>query len=200
MGDRLFFESPVGDLMTPYGMVLGHPKTCAALMKEGADLLVFPGGSAESTKPENQKYSLAWGERYGFVRMAAQNGYNITPFGLVGPDDCFEHLLEGRELLDTLPGRLLGKLGLTEGLREDVLPPIPLGLFATPLPKPQPSYLGFGKTIEVPDYRGKQVPQKVLSSVREQTAAQINGQLKDMLLLRSQSTGNIGRLRRWLLN
>ena len=113
--------------------------------------------------------------------MAAQNGYNITPFGLVGPDDCFEHLLEGGELLDTLPGRLLGKLGLTEGLREDVLPPIPLGLFATPLPKPQPSYLGFGQTIEVPDYRGKEVPKKVLSSVRDQTAEQINEQLKNML-------------------
>lgn len=200
MGDRLFYESPVGDLMTPYGMVLGHPKTCAALMAAGADLLVFPGGSAESTKPESKKYSLDWGERYGFVRMAAQNGYNITPFGLVGPDDCYEHLLEGQDLLETFAGRMLGKLGLTDGLREDVLPPIPLGLLSTPLPKPQPCFLGFGDTIKVPDCRGKTVPKSVLSSVREQTAEQIDAQLKNMLLLRSQSTGAISRWRRWLLN
>jgi hypothetical protein len=199
MGDRLFYESPVGDLMTPYGMILGHPKTCKAMMEAGEDLLVFPGGSGESTKPESEKYTLSWGERYGFVRLAAQNGYNITPFGLVGLDDCYEHLLEGGELLDTWPGRMLGKLGLTEGLREDILPPIPLGLFSTPMPKPQPSFLSFGDTIEVPDCRDKTVSKEVLSSVRAQTAEQIDGLLKDMLLLRAQSTGKASRLRRWLL-
>ena len=65
LADRLFYESPIGNVMTPYGMVLAHPKTCAALMQAGADLLVFPGGSAEATKPEHKKYSLDWRERYG---------------------------------------------------------------------------------------------------------------------------------------
>ena len=38
-------------------------------------------------------------QRYGFVRMAALHGYNITPFGLVGPDDWFDHVVEGKDVV-----------------------------------------------------------------------------------------------------
>ena len=61
-------------------------------------------------------------------------------------------------------------------------------------------FLGFGETVKVPDCRGKTVPADVLSSVREQTAAQINDQLQQMLSLRAQNSDQVGRLRRWLLN
>jgi 1-acyl-sn-glycerol-3-phosphate acyltransferase len=199
LGDRLFFESPVGEALMKYGLVLGHPAVCSALMTAGEDLLVYPGGSAESTKREEKKYSLMWGERYGFVRMAAENGYDITPFGLVGPDDCYDRLLEGEDLLDTWPGRLAGRLGLTEGLRRDILPPIPLGVFASPLPKPQPCFLALGERVTVPDYRGKTVPAEVLRDVRTQTAERIDQAIREMLLLRAQREGQMSWWRRQLL-
>ena len=41
------------------------------------------------------------------MRMAARIGSTITPFGLVGPDDFYEHLVESGEFLDSLPGNLL---------------------------------------------------------------------------------------------
>jgi hypothetical protein len=162
--------------------------------------LVFPGGARESTKPEAEKYTLKWGDRYGFVRVAAQHGYNITPFGLVGPDDCYDHLLEGSELLNTRPGKLLGRLGLTKDVRPDLLPPITRGFLSTQLPKPQPSFLAFGETVEIPEHRGKKVPEAVLKSVRSETATKIDGLLRDMLLLRSQSTKEASWLRRVLVS
>jgi hypothetical protein len=169
-------------------------------MEAGEDLLVFPGGSHESLKPASQKYTLQWRERYGFVRMAAQHGYNITPFGQVGPDDFYDHLIESDDFLDSILGKLLKKAGvITDAWREDLLPVIPRGMLSTLLPKPQPCYLAFGEPIEVPDYSAKKtVPKKVLNSVRQETSDSIHELLRDMLLLRAQETENHGIIRRFL--
>jgi 1-acyl-sn-glycerol-3-phosphate acyltransferase len=200
MADKFFFETPAGEFLMKYGLVLANPRLCAALMDAGEDILVFPGGAAESTKAESEKYTLHWRQRYGFVRMAAQHGYDIMPFGLVGPDDCYHHLLEGHQLLDTWPGKLLTRWGLTEGVRDDILPPLALGLFNTPIPRPQPTFLAFGDLVEVPNYRGKNVPKGVLTSARAETAAQIESLVRDMLVLRAQSTHRNSWLRRIMLS
>ena len=89
LADNAWFQSGTGTKMQKQGMVLANPKVCSALMERGEDLLIFPGGAAEANKTAEEKYSLVWRERTGFVRMAAQHGYNITPFGLVGPDEWF---------------------------------------------------------------------------------------------------------------
>ena len=200
MADKFFFETPLGEFLMKYGLVLANPRLCAKLMDAGEDILVFPGGAAESTKPEKDKYTLHWRQRFGFVRMAAQHGYDIMPFGLVGPDDCYQHLIEGSELLDTRAGRMLTRWGLTEDLRDDILPPVALGLFNTPIPRPQPTFLAFGDPVEVPNYRGKNVPKGVLTSARAETAAQIEALVRDMLLLRAQSNHRNSWLRRILLS
>lgn len=197
LADQLLFQLPIGDHLMKRGVVLANPKVCSALMKAGEDVLVFPGGSFESTKPETEKYSLLWRERHGFVRMAAEHGYDITPFGMVGPDDCYDHYLEGAELLETWPGKWLSKMGLTDDLRKDIIPPVSLGLLNTPMPKPQPSFLAFGDPIHVPPSFDEEVPLEVLTSVREETAARIDQLIGDMLLLRSQQKP--GWLRRWFI-
>ena len=200
MADNVFFETPLGEYLMKFGLVLANPQVCAELMEAGEDLLVFPGGAVESTKPESEKYTLCWRERYGFVRMAAQHGYDIMPFGMVGPDDCYHHLMERDELLDSWPGRLLARWGLTEDLREDILPPLPLGLFNTLIPRPQPAFLAFGDPVEVPSYRGKNVPKGVLTSARAETAAQVEALVRDMLVLRAQNRHRNGWLRRIMLS
>jgi 1-acyl-sn-glycerol-3-phosphate acyltransferase len=116
----------------------------------------------------DEKYSLVWRERYGFVRMAAQHGYNITPFGLVGPDDWFDHAIEGKDLLNTL------------------------------IPKPQRCYLSIGEPIQVPDCRGKTVTKAIQKSVRAETADKVESLIADMLLLRAQQKQDEGWLRRLL--
>jgi 1-acyl-sn-glycerol-3-phosphate acyltransferase len=153
---------------------------------------LFIGNHAE------EKYSLVWRERYGFVRMAAQHGYNITPFGMVGPDDWWDHALEGRDLLHSRLVKLLQKMGVIGEIREDIMPPIPRGLFNTLLPKPERCFLSFGEPIEVPDCRGKNVSKTIQKSVRDQTAAEVESLVSDMLLLRAQNKHHEGMIRRLL--
>ena len=198
MGDKAWFQSSTGKKMAAGGMVLGHPEICSALMEDGQDLLVFPGGAAEANKTAAEKYSLVWRERYGFVRMAAQHGYNITPFGMVGPDDWWEHAIEGRDILNSRLVKILQKRGLIGEIREDIVPPIPRGLFNTLLPKPQRCFLAFGEPIEVPDRRGKTVSKAVQQSVRQQTAAAVESLVAEMLLKRTREKHTEGALRRYL--
>ena len=199
MGDNAWFQTYTRKGMIKNGMVLAHPRVCSALMEQGSDLLVFPGGAAEANKTAQEKYNLVWRERYGFVRMAAQHGYNITPFGLVGPDDWFDHRIEGRDLLDTRLAKLLSRMGVTEGLREDLVPPVPAGVFSTLLPKPERCFLAFGEPVSVPNCRGKKtVPISVQKSVRQETAAKVEQLVADMLLMRTQRKHEEGWVRRLL--
>jgi 1-acyl-sn-glycerol-3-phosphate acyltransferase len=184
--------------MAANGMVLGHPEVCGALMEAGHDLLVFPGGAGEANKTAEEKYTLKWRERYGFVRMAAQHGYNITPFGMVGPDDWWEHAIEGKDLLNSRPVKWLQNRGVIGDIREDIMPPLPRGMFNTLLPKPERCFLAFGQPIDVPDCRNKNVTKAVQKSVRQETAQSIESLVADMLLTRSQSKQQEGMIRRFL--
>lgn len=196
LADNAWFHTGTGAALQKQGMVLAHPRVCSALMEQGADLLIFPGGAAEANKTADEMYSLVWRERYGFVRMAAQHGYNITPFGHVGTDELYGHAMEGRELLNSWLGKLIQKRGVS--VREDLIPPIPKGMFNTLIPKPQRAYLAFGETIEVPNYGNKAVPIEVQQSIRKQTADEVEALISEMLLLRSQQKHKEGWIRRYL--
>src|SRR5690606_4256019 len=103
MGDKfLFGNRHVAELLLANGLVMGHPQVCTALMKAQKDILVFPGGAHEAVKPANRMYQLQWKERLGFVKLAAMHGYTIMPFGLVGPDEFYGHLVEGQDLANSL--------------------------------------------------------------------------------------------------
>lgn len=195
LGDRAWLSTKFADRMINNGMVLADPRVCTAMMEQGADLLVYPGGAHESMKSAKQNYELQWRERYGFVRMAALNGYNITPIGVVGPDEFYDHALESDELAATRVGKLLAD----RGIRPDMMPPIPSGVLNTLIPKPQRCYIAIGETIKVPDCRGKEsVPESVQKSVRKKTATAIDQLLAEMLLMRVQEKRQDGWLRRIL--
>ena len=200
MGDKFLFTNPrVADYVLKSGAVMGHPQVCSALMKDRQDLLVFPGGAHEAVKPASEIYELQWKERYGFVKLAAQHGYTIMPFGLVGPDEFYGHYMEGQDLPDSGLGRLLKRLGLlNDDIRADILPPIPVGALGTPFPKPQRCYLGFGEPINLAQYKGKTLTKKRLQTIRGQVAEQIETQLAELLFAREQHKGKDGLLRRIL--
>ncbi|MAT94881.1 MAG: acyltransferase [Halioglobus sp.] len=200
MGDNLLFQTGVGERLARQGLVLAHPRVCSALMATGQDLVVFPGGAAEANKPSADKYTLQWKERHGFVRMAALHGYNITPFGLVGPDEWYEQALEGRALRNSGLFRLLKRMGVIKpDFREDLLPPIPRGMFYTLLPRPQRCYLAFGEPVQVPDYSGrKRIPKALQADIRAQTAASVEQLIAEMLQLRARNKPGESALRRYL--
>ena len=200
MGDKFLFSvQPIAEFLVANGLVMGHPEVCTALMEDGQDILVFPGGAHESVKPASKRYELQWKERYGFIKLAARHGYTIMPFGLVGPDEFYSHLLEGEELPDSALGRLLSHLGLlNENTRTDVIPPLPLGSLGTLFPKPQRCYLGFGQPLNLARYKGKSPHKKTLLSLRAQVAEQIESQLRELLDTREQYRGEDSLLRRLL--
>ena len=200
MGDKFLFTNPrIADLVLKNGAVMGHPEVCSAMMKARQDLLVFPGGAAEAVKPASEMYELQWKERYGFVKLAAKHGYTIMPFGLVGPDEFYGRLIEGQDLPDSALGQLLKRLGLlTDDFRSDILPPVPLGLLGTLIPKPQRCYLGFGEPINLAKYKGKTLTKKRQQIIRGEVAEQIETQLTELLFAREQHKGQDSLLRRLL--
>lgn len=200
LGDRFLFAiDSVARFAVKRGAVMGHPAVCSALMEAGQDLLVFPGGAHEAVKPASEMYSLQWKERYGFVKLAAQHGYTIVPFGMIGPDEFYRHYLEGEDLPDSALGKLLQRLGIIdENTRSDMLPPIPLGALGSPLPKPQACYIGFGQPVDLSSHAGKRLTRKTLQKLRTQVAEEVENQMAEMLLLREQNRSRDGFLRRLL--
>ena len=200
MGDKfLFANEGIADFVMKRGATMGHPEVCKALMADGQDILVFPGGAHEAVKRASEMYKLQWKERYGFVRLAAENGYTIMPFGMVGPDEFYAHYLEGDELPDSALGQILRKFGLLDdNTRTDTIPPIPLGALGTLFPKPQPCYVGFGKPISLAKYKGKKLTSAQLKRIRGEVAEQIEEQLAELLLVREQTRRGDGLLRRIL--
>jgi len=200
MGDKFLFSiERVANILVKQGIVMGHPDVCGALMDARQDLLLFPGGAYESVKPKSKLYELQWKERYGFVKLAAAHGYTIMPFGLVGPDEFYGHLMEGQDLPDTALGKLLTHLGvLNNNIRSDMIPPIPIGSLGTALPKPQRCYLGFGKPINLSQHKGKTLSKKTVQAVRAQAAQAIENQLTQLLIKRERDKGKESFLRRLL--
>lgn len=200
MGDKfLFANERVGNTVLRTGGVMGHPEVCSALMKAGKDLLVFPGGAHEAVKPARDMYELQWKERYGFVKLAAKHGYTIMPFGIVGPDEFYGHLMEGEDLPESALGQLLKRLGvIDDNTRRDMLPPIPVGALGTLFPKPQRCYIGLGEPIDLAHMKGKNPTRRQQEKIRGQVAEQIETQLAELLFARAQNRGKEGLLRRLL--
>jgi hypothetical protein len=121
------------------------------------------------------------------------------PFGIVGPDEFYGHLMEGQDLPDSALGQLLKRFGLLDDdIRSDILPPIPIGALGTPFPKPQRCYLGFGEPINLSQFKGETLTKKRLQTIRGQVAEQIEIQLAELLFTREQHKGKDSLLRRLL--
>ncbi len=196
LGDRFLWNPLSEDFLLSQGAALGHPKVCSALMENGADLMVFPGGAYEATKTQAQRYTLQWRERYGFIRMAAQHNYPIVPMAIVGPDEFYDHAIEGRDLPDTPFWQFLERLGLVgESTRRDVLPPLPLGALGSPLPKPQTCYIQFGEPVRPTGSRGRAPGQQKLQQYREQVAGSIESMLEELFAMRDEDRNQQGCVR-----
>jgi len=199
LGDRGHFLVPVWrELLVNNGMVLGTPENCDELMESGQSILVFPGGAREVMKRHDEKYQLVWKKRVGFVRMAMKHGYDIIPFASLGPDDCYDIVLDAEDIQSSPLGqKILKATGLSKISRDgDVIPPLSRGLGSTWLPRPQRFYFSFGERISI---AGLDVnDQNVLWNKREEVAESIITQLDMLKQKRIEDRNNWGWLRRKL--
>lgn len=134
----------VRDVLEAAGAVLGHPDTCAELMRQGETLLVFPGGGRDMLKFRGENYQLQWERRSGFARLAVTNDYPIVPVGLVGGDDVYHSLIERGSAWER-GSRAIGER--VHGL-PGVGIPLVRGVGPTLIPRPQRMYLRFAAPID----------------------------------------------------
>ncbi|MFK8018385.1 MAG: lysophospholipid acyltransferase family protein [Pseudomonadales bacterium] len=190
MGDRFLWNTVTENFILSQGGVIGDPEVCSALMKDGRDLLVYPGGAHEATKTQEQRYTLQWKQRCGFVKLAAEHGYSIMPVAMVGPDEFYDHRIEGEDLLNTPFARLAQAFGLLDSnIRPDIIPPIPSGLFGSFLPKPQQCFIQFGKPVDLSRYKGKELSRRQLQNVRNKVSTQLEVMLEELLIAREEKWG-----------
>jgi len=133
----------VRDVLEAAGAVPGQHDTCAALMRQGATILVFPGGSRDILKFKGEEYTLQWESRSGFARLAVAYGYPIVPVGLVGGDDVYRSLVERGGTWETRSRSLGERLHGLPGVGI----PIVRGLGPTLIPRPQRMYLRVAQPI-----------------------------------------------------
>jgi 1-acyl-sn-glycerol-3-phosphate acyltransferase len=152
LADRIHFKNPpLGKFLKRAGAVVGDPQICAALMEDGQNVLVFPGGGREVMKKRREVYELVWKERLGFVRLALKHGYDIVPVGIVGGDEIYEFLADSDDYLNNSLGKAFDKWGVFDKfLRgKDELPPLTRGIGLSLLPKPHRLYVSYGKPINL---------------------------------------------------
>jgi 1-acyl-sn-glycerol-3-phosphate acyltransferase len=202
LGDRWHFKVPGWrDFLVRHGMVLGSPENCAALMRSGQSVLVFPGGGREVMRRKGEAYKLIWKQRTGFARLAIEHGYDIIPFGSVGPDESFKVLIDANDVMNSrLWNWLASRTKLNEATRNgDMIPPIVRGLGPTMLPRPQRYYFGFGERIPTAHLHDRAGDKNAVWALREQVAQAIERQIELLLRYRIEDRQqNWSALRRWL--
>lgn len=202
LGDRGHFQIPIwGDVLRRHGMVLGDPKVCSELMQANQHILVFPGGGREVMRRKNESYSLLWKQRTGFARLAIEHGYDIIPFGSVGPNESYRILLDANDMLKN--GKVLSlakRTGLFKATRDgELIPPLVRGIGPTLLPRPQRYYFGFGQRISTEHLQGQHNDKEAVWAMRETVATAIREQIERLHRYRQEDhQQNWSRLRRWL--
>jgi 1-acyl-sn-glycerol-3-phosphate acyltransferase len=137
-------------------------------MRRGAHILVFPGGAREVFKHRGEAYQLIWKNRFGFVRLAIEHGYSITPYATVGAEEAFDVLLDSTHYMNTPLGRYLKTSGVADRYLRggEEFPPVVRGLGLSMIPRPEKLYFSIGRPIETVRYRGRSADRKVLDRVR----------------------------------
>lgn len=196
LGDRAHFRVPGWrDFLSRMGTVVGSPETCAALMQSGESIVVFPGGAREVFRRRDECYNLIWKQRTGFARLAMEHGYDIIPFASVGADETWDIVVDANDVtrIQELGGPLLARgIGrLTRG--GDTIPPLALGVGATPVPRPQRYYFSFGQRISPAS--ASVDDQQAAWSLREQVADSIRVQVDSLLRYRTEDAKTWSQLR-----
>jgi len=199
LGDRGHFKVPGWRaLLVKCGMVLGTPENCSTLMNARQSILVFPGGGREVMRRKGEAYQLVWKQRAGFARLAIAHGYDIIPFGSVGPDETFKILLDANDIMHSRLWKWLrARNDLTRG--GDMLPPIIKGIGPTLLPRPQRFYFGFGRRISTARLQGQEYDPAVVWEVRNKTARAVRRQIARLIRHRAEDRQRSwSAIRKWL--
>lgn len=130
-------------------------------------------------------------ERIAFVQLAAAFDYTIVPFASLGGEDSLQILLDAGDIMNSQLGRLLrassvAKTYLRGGLE---FPPLVRGLGLTWVPKPERSFVSFGRPISTARYRCRTDDVGAMREQRNRMASSIEAQLAQLQQVLSRLSG-----------
>lgn len=178
LGDRVHFRIPGwGHVLRRYGAVEGSPGNCAELFRQGATVLVFPGGAREVCKHRDELHQLVWGNRSGFARLATQHDVTVVPFSMVGVEDALDIVMDEEEYAKSMLGSALDRLGI----RRDLRTPIVRGVGPLPLPRPERYDYKVMRPLRPSEFASEEDP---IWALREATREQIEQGISDLMEIR----------------
>ena len=135
LAEKNLFRFPgVRPALTALGAIPGRPDEAVALLEAGELVCVYPGGVDDSFKLSTEAYTLQWGDRKGFARVALRARAPILPVAATGVDDLFE--IPRRE--HRLGRALLGSDRYDLPIPESLVPRrVPLDFFVLPPIEPE---------------------------------------------------------------
>ncbi len=113
LGHDMIFVGPVGDLLHRAGVIEANRENAAQALRDGAVVLVFPGGDYDSYRSTLTENVIDFAGRTGYVRTAIETGVPIVPMVSIGGQETQLFLARG----DSIARRL----GLKR-LRAEILP------------------------------------------------------------------------------
>ena len=185
IADHSHFYLPLWrSVVKKFGAVDGVPAYVREAMQQGYSILVFPGGGREVLKREGEQYQLIWKQRYGFLKLAQEFGYDIVPFSALGGDEVFDIGFDANKVVQhQYFQKLLQVPQLSRLLRKgEVIPSLPKHL----IPKRLPFYFKFMPRQSLMHIENLEQ----LQQFRDLIAAGIYTGLADLRVLRQQQHGD----------
>lgn len=185
IADHSHFYLPLWrSVVKKFGAVDGVPAYVREAMQQGYSILVFPGGGREVLKREGEQYQLIWKQRYGFLKLAQEFGYDIVPFAALGGDEVFDIGFDANKVVQhQYFQKLLQVPQLNRLLRKgEVIPSLPKHL----IPKRLPFYFKFMPKQSLMHIENLEQ----LQQFRDLIAAEIYTGLADLRILCQQQHGD----------
>ena len=185
IADHSHFYLPLWrSVVKKFGAVDGIPAYVREAMQQGYSILVFPGGGREVLKREGEQYHLIWKQRYGFLKLAQEFGYDIVPFAALGGDEVFDIGFDANKVVQhQYFQKLLQVPQLSRLLRKgEVIPSLPKHF----IPKRLPFYFKFMPRQSLMHIENLEQ----LQQFRDLIAAEIYTGLADLRVLRRHQHGD----------
>lgn len=128
LGHDKIFMGAIGDWLHRVGVIEANRENAAKALRDGAMVLVFPGGDYDSYRPTFTENVIDFNGRTGYIRTAAAAGVPIVPVVSIGGQETQLFLARGDSI-----ARALG----LKKLRAEILPisvgfPFGLSVFFPP--------------------------------------------------------------------
>lgn len=123
LAHRIVFNWPlIKEFLPRVGAVPADPSVAYRTLEARKDLLVFPGGDWEASRPWKDRKKIDFAGRHGFIQVAYNANVPITPLVICGSHETIPIFARGEHLAHWL------KLDVTQRLK--TMPVTPWSLFA----------------------------------------------------------------------